>query len=471
MSNNPWINYVKKIAKSNNITYPCALAIAKSTYQNDKAKMLKEMNEKNEKQQIKTYKSLLDKIKPAIDDHIKNGTSIEFIKQNFKNRSKQVKDLFKKNEPEIYTILTEDQKPILTSKQRAEKDKKIKEELKEAEIEQKKIEKEFNERRKEQERKDDEERALNLKNRQAVGEIKAIIDEIKKDQIKLNKSRTELTANKYVNKIEDLFKELDKKTKDMKGGSITPPLLQKILEETYYEDKPSPNIDGYQLDEQLSKLSKISGLMTCLVYVKDKQVYVGIRGTNTETYKGVSAGDWLNNAVLGVSLIAYKQTDRYKKARSTLVQVIKKYKGYNIDILGHSQSGMIVHLLMTEFKGKIKNAIGVNPAFKDTKINNDEYVIRSTADVVSALAVPSKMLNNILYPSFSKKHLIEIKAKTSNPLTEHKPSILERLDPEMKIGKGKKPILKGYIINEMMGGCACKLNHASKIDVMLKKRE
>ena len=42
----------------------------------------------------------------------------------------------------------------------------------------------------------------------------------------------------------------------MKGGSITPPLLQKILEETYYEDKPLPNIDGYQLDEQLSKLSK-----------------------------------------------------------------------------------------------------------------------------------------------------------------------------------------------------------------------
>jgi len=41
----------------------------------------------------------------------------------------------------------------------------------------------------------------------------------------------------------------------------------------------------------------------------------------------------------------------------------------------------------------------------------------------------------------------------------------------MKIGKGKKPILKGYIINEMLGGCACKLNNASKIDVMLKKRE
>ena len=140
----------------------------------------------------------------------------------------------------------------------------------------------------------------------------------------------------------------------MKGGSITPPLLQKILEETYYEDKPLPNIDGYQLDEQLSKLSKISGLMTCLVYVKDKQVYVGIRGTNTETYKVVSAGDWLNNAVLGVSLTAYKQTDRYKKARSTLVQVIKKYKV-----------------------------------------------------------------------------------------------------AEMKIGKGKKQLLKGYIINEMSGGCQC----------------
>jgi len=454
MSNNPWINYVKKIAKSNNITYPCALAIAKTTYQNDKAKMLKEMNEKNEKQQMKTYKSLLNKIKPAIDDYIKNGTSIEFIKQNFKNRSKQVKDLFKKNEPEIYTILTEDQKPILTSKQRAEKDKKIKEELKEAEIEQKKMEKEFNERRKEQERKDDEARALNLKNRQAVGEIKAIIDEIKKDQIKLNKAKTELTANKYVDKIEDLFKELDKKTKDMKGGSLKVKELKAFLDASYQEDSPK-ELMGYTLDE------KLSGLYG-KVYVNQgiKKVVLLHRGT-------VENIDWANNATYAVNSTAYKLTPRYKQAKKMVDNALKKYKGYTFESAGHSQGGLLTHLLGT----KAKNSIGLNPAYKNESLANNETIIRSSGDVVSALSVPKKFANSLLYPGWTKKHMITIPAKTTNPIEEHKIDILDRLDPEMKIGKGKKPILKGYIINEMSGGCACKLNNASKIDVMLKKRE
>ena len=51
--------------------------------------------------------------------------------------------------------------------------------------------------------------------------------------------------------------------------------------------------------------------------------------------------------------------------------------------------------------------------------------------------------------------MITIKAKTSNPIEEHKIDILDRLDPEMKIGKVKKQLLKGYIINEMSGGCQC----------------
>jgi len=64
-----------------------------------------------------------------------------------------------------------------------------------------------------------------------------------------------------------------------------------------------------------------------------------------------------------------------------------------------------------------------------------------------------------LYPNFSKNHYITIPAKTSNPITEHEVNILDRLDPERKIGRGAgfgKKHLKGYTINiEMSGGCQC----------------
>jgi hypothetical protein len=129
------------------------------------------------------------------------------------------------------------------------------------------------------------------------------------------------------------------------------------------------------------------------------------------------------------------------------------------------QGGLLTHLLGT----KSKNSIGLNPAYKNESLANNETIIRSSGDVVSALSVPKKFANSLLYPAWTKKHMITIPAKTNNPVEEHKIDILNRLDPEMKIGNGKKPILKGYIINEMMGGCACKLNDPSQFDLLLGK--
>ena len=46
--------------------------------------------------------------------------------------------------------------------------------------------------------------------------------------------------------------------------------------------------------------------------------------------------------------------------------------------------------------------------------------------------------------------MITIPAKTNSAITEHKIDILDRLDPNMKIGKGgslKKRTLNGYTIN------------------------
>ena len=54
--------------------------------------------------------------------------------------------------------------------------------------------------------------------------------------------------------------------------------------------------------------------------------------------------------------------------------------------------------------------------------------------------------------------MIFIDDKTGNPITEHKRDILDRLDQNKKIGRGGgfgMKQLKGYVINEMSGGCHC----------------
>ena len=55
--------------------------------------------------------------------------------------------------------------------------------------------------------------------------------------------------------------------------------------------------------------------------------------------------------------------------------------------------------------------------------------------------------------------MLFIDDKTGNPITEHKPDILYRLDEYKVIGRGagfNKRSLKGYTINdEMSGGCQC----------------
>ena len=126
---------------------------------------------------------------------------------------------------------------------------------------------------------------------------------------------------------------------------------------------------------------------------------------------------------------------------------MKKYKGYKFELLGHSQSGVIVNNLCSD---KVQNCISLNPAYKNASLKDNEYIIRSTGDIVSKLAAPNKYLNSVLYPNWTKQHMIFLEDKTGNPITEHKPDILDRLDDNKKIGRGagfgKRP-LKGYTIN------------------------
>ena len=133
----------------------------------------------------------------------------------------------------------------------------------------------------------------------------------------------------------------------LKGGSLKVKEIKAFLEASYEEDPPK-EIFGYQLDEQLSFLYG-------KVYVnhKLKKVVVVHRGT-------VETIDWANNALYALSSEAYKLTPRYQQGLKMQNDAHKKYKGYQFEVSGHSQGGLLAHLL----SDKSKNAYLVNPAYK-----------------------------------------------------------------------------------------------------------
>ena len=44
---------------------------------------------------------------------------------------------------------------------------------------------------------------------------------------------------------------------------------------------------------------------------------------------------------------------------------MEKYEGYNLELLGHSQSGVIVNNLCSD---KVRNCISLNPAYKNANL-------------------------------------------------------------------------------------------------------
>jgi hypothetical protein len=84
----------------------------------------------------------------------------------------------------------------------------------------------------------------------------------------------------------------------------------------------------------------------------------------------------------------------------------------------------------------VSNCISLNPAYKNASLKNNEFIIRSTGDMVSQFVAPKKIVNSVFYPKWSKRHMINIENKTKNPISEHKVDILDRLNPNMIIGRG-----------------------------------
>jgi len=225
--------------------------------------------------------------------------------------------------------------------------------------------------------------------------------------------------------IELVIEEDEEKEDDMEGEGLKPNEIKSLLDASY-QDKPSSKIGDWELDDKLST-------PTAVVYynpITDEAV-VAHRGT-----QGVT--DWGNN--IAYALGAYELTPRYREGKKVQDEAERKYGKKNISTLGHSQGAVLARKLGAD----TKEIINVNPAYSGEIPAKNEYNIRSSNDVVSSAFAPVASARKILFPKYSKKRDIKVKAETLNPLTEHSYDILDRLDQDKTIGVGsglktKKP--------------------------------
>lgn len=207
-----------------------------------------------------------------------------------------------------------------------------------------------------------------------------------------------------------------------KGGKISVSNLKNFINESY-KKTPNENIDGYQLDKELSN-------NTAKVFYNPTSNHAVVSHRGTEgTLK-----DWSNNLAYLTGL--YKYTNRYNEGKKAQEQAEKKYKPENISTIGHSQGS----ILSRELGKNSKEIINLNPAYLGEKPNKNEYNIRSSSDIVSGL-LPFK---HLLYPSSND---VTIQSKNpKNIIDEHSTNILNRLNPDLLIGEGRKRKLNNWVL-------------------------
>lgn len=200
------------------------------------------------------------------------------------------------------------------------------------------------------------------------------------------------------------------------GGKISSKDFKLMLQESYKKQDERQPIGDYIIDPSLTTDEN-----TVYYNPKTKEVKNVYRGTEG-TLK-----DWGNNLTYAVGM--HKYSNRYKRANEQQKKVEEKYGTDNLDVLGHSQSGAFTQ----EIAKNAKNTIVLNPATHPlyTPKSKNSTIVRSSGDLVSNM----HKLNPLNY---FKKSDVTIKAKTNNPITEHMPAVLEGLDDNFILGKGRK---------------------------------
>lgn len=212
------------------------------------------------------------------------------------------------------------------------------------------------------------------------------------------------------------------------GGKVEVKYLNKLLNESYKsKGKTNTNIDDrYILDNELST-DKTK------VYIDKNTNDIAMVNRGTSDFKDV-----MTDAKL---LFGYNDK-RFNEPKEILNKIKQKYTDKNIDLIGHSLGAKIAETLGDD--PQVKNIITLNKPttpkdlFNKSKINNKQYDIRTTGDLVS-----------VLQPFQTGQNDIIIKSETKNPYTEHKIDTLDRLDQDLVIGTGLKGLnqLETYFYN------------------------
>jgi hypothetical protein len=197
------------------------------------------------------------------------------------------------------------------------------------------------------------------------------------------------------------------------GGKLSVSQFKNLLNASY--DDKADNINGYVKDSSIST-------NTSKVYYnpETRHTVVAHRGT-----AGIS--DWANNAVYGLlGEKYYKKTPRYKEAKSVQENAVKKYGKDSITTIGHSQGSIQSQLLGNQGREIINLNKATRPSIAPTRKNKNQYDIRASSDIVSALNPFEKKNGNEL----------TIRSKLFDPLNAHKINVLDKLDGDMIIGNG-----------------------------------
>jgi hypothetical protein len=211
-----------------------------------------------------------------------------------------------------------------------------------------------------------------------------------------------------------------KKPASINPDALTSNEIKRFIKNSYEYENRENNINGYILDGELSNRHAV-------IY------HNPVNGRTTITHRGTegNVGDWLNNAQYAIG--NYENTKRFEIGKKTQERTAQKYGNENITTIGHSQGSILARKLGQ----KTKQIIQLNPALVDEAQLINEYIIRSTNDIVSAAKPVQNFFNRAFNPKQARmdgKKNRNIKPE-SNIIEEHLPDILDRMNDET-IGVG-----------------------------------
>ena len=201
--------------------------------------------------------------------------------------------------------------------------------------------------------------------------------------------------------------------RDLEGGALPADKVKKLIDNSYTNEMID-NIDGYEIDRELS-----DGRVKVYKDQNSDQAIVTHRGSS-------GWRDWTDN-VRYILKDEFEDTATYKKHEKKQKKAIDKYGANNIINVGHSRGALYAEQMNKN--QPVKEVITYNKLVVPKEVLSttpaNQTDIRSSKDVVSLL-LPLQM---------KKNDYINIKSNTLNPLKAHGTSALETIGTTL-VGKG-----------------------------------